>query len=42
LQRNSSSLSSITHSSGSPYSRDLQCNGSLSVSLPQSSQHRSR
>ena len=41
LQRNSSSLSSITHSSGSQaYSRDLQCTGRLSVSLPQSSQHR--
>ena len=41
LQRNSSSLSSIAHSSGSQaYSRDLQCTGRLSVSLPQSSQHR--
>ena len=33
--------SSIAHSSGSQaYSRDLQCTGRLSVSLPQSSQHR--
>ena len=41
LQRNSSSLSSITHSSGSQaYSRDLQCTGRLSLSLPQPSQHR--
>ena len=41
LQRNYSSLSSIAHSSGSQaYSRDLQCTGRLSVSLPQSSQHR--
>jgi hypothetical protein len=41
LQRNSSSLSSIAHSSGSQtYSRDLQCTGRLSVSLQQSSQHR--
>ena len=37
----SCSLSSIAHSSGSQaYSRDLQCTGRLSVSLPQSSQHR--
>ena len=41
LQRNSPSLSPIAHSSGSQtYSRDLQCTGRLSVSLPQSSQHR--
>ena len=34
-------MSSIAHSSGSQtYSRNLQCTGRLSVSLPQSSQHR--
>ena len=34
-------MSSIAHSSASQaYSRDLQCTGRLSVSLPQSSQHR--
>jgi hypothetical protein len=41
LQGNSSSLSSIAYSSGSQtYYMDLQCTGRLSVSLPQSSQHR--
>ena len=41
LQRNSSPLSSIAHSSGSQaFSRDHQCTIRLSVSLPQSSQHR--
>ena len=40
LQGNSS-FSSVAHSSGSrTYSKDLQCTGRLSVSLPQSSQHR--